>query len=42
MEQMEVNNMYINMGVNNSSEKWTEKTLRASSLTTAAMLTHRQ
>jgi hypothetical protein len=27
MEQMEMNNMYINMGVNNGSKKLTEKTL---------------
>jgi len=25
MEQVEINNMYINIGVNNSSGKWTEK-----------------
>jgi len=28
MEQMEMNNMCINMGVNNGNEKWTEKTLQ--------------
>jgi len=28
MEQVEMNNMYINIGVNNSSEKGAEKTLR--------------
>jgi len=28
MEQVDVNNMYINMGVNNGSEKGTEKTPR--------------
>ena len=28
MEQVEMNNMYINVDVNNSSEKCTEKTLR--------------
>jgi len=28
MEQVEMNNMYINTGVNNGSEKGTEKTLR--------------
>jgi len=28
MEQVEMNNMYINRGVNNGSEKGTEKTLR--------------
>ena len=28
MEQVEINNMYINIGVNNGSEKCTEKTLR--------------
>jgi len=26
MEQMEMNNMYINMGLNNGSEKWTKNT----------------
>jgi len=30
IEQVEVNNMYINIGVNNGSEKGTEKTLRLS------------
>ena len=29
MEQMEMNNMYINMGANNGSEKWTEKNAAA-------------
>jgi len=28
MEQVEMNNMFINIGVNNGSEKCTEKTLR--------------
>jgi len=28
MEQEEMNNMNINIGVNNGSEKWTEETLR--------------
>ena len=28
MEQVEMNNMYMNIGVNNGSEKGTEKTLR--------------
>ena len=28
MEQVEMNSMYINIGVNNGSEKGTEKTLR--------------
>ena len=28
MEQVEMNNMYINIGVNNGSKKGTEKTLR--------------
>jgi len=28
MGQAEMNNMYINIGVNNGSEKGTEKTLR--------------
>jgi len=28
MEQVETDNMYINIGVNNGSEKGTEKTLR--------------
>ena len=28
MEQVKMNNMYINIGVNNGSEKGTEKTLR--------------
>jgi len=28
MEQVEMNNMYINIDVNNGSEKCTEKTLR--------------
>jgi len=28
MEQVEMNNMYINIGVNNGSEKGREKTLR--------------
>ena len=27
MEQVEMNNMYINIGVDNGSEKYTEKTL---------------
>jgi len=27
MEQVETNNMYVNIGVNNGSEKGTEKTL---------------
>ena len=30
MEQVEMNNMYINIDVNNDSEKYTEKTLRLS------------
>jgi hypothetical protein len=30
MEQMEMNNMYINVGVNKDSENYTEKTLRLS------------
>ena len=28
MEQVEMNNIYINIDVNNGSEKWTEKTLQ--------------
>ena len=28
MEQVEMDNMYINIGVNNGSEEGTEKTLR--------------
>ena len=28
MEQVEMNNMYINIGVNNSSEKFTKKKVR--------------
>ena len=28
MEQVEMNNVYINIDVNNGSEKYTEKTLR--------------
>jgi len=28
MEQVEMDNMYINIGTNNGSEKGTEKTLR--------------
>jgi len=28
MEQVEMNSMYINIGLNNGSEKGTEKTLR--------------
>jgi len=28
MEQVEMSNTYIDMGVNNGSEKWTGKTLR--------------
>jgi len=30
MVQVEMNNIYINMGVNNGSEKWTEKNTAAS------------
>jgi len=32
MEQMEMNNMYINMGVNNGSKKWTKNTAASGKL----------
>jgi hypothetical protein len=39
MEQVEMNNVYINIDVNNGSEKYTEKTQRLLLLLTVLMTT---